>query len=181
VNIDALLSRFDGVQKMGENWRARCPACGGKSRKVSIRVVDDGKILLHCFDCSDIEAILQVIGLQASDLFPESLRPSDPIERKKLAQHMRQQADIAAWGAALEVLDFESRIVLIAAGDVINGKPINLPDMERLRLAEQRIADARRHLRPIDTRQMMKDLAWQRHPDPPKPKGEIVPFRGDAA
>src|SRR3546814_6367589 len=49
ANVDVLLARLEGVQKSGNGWRARCPGCAGRSRKLSVGVSDDGRILLHCF------------------------------------------------------------------------------------------------------------------------------------
>lgn len=36
ATAEPLLQRLEGVQKSGSGWRAKCPACGGTSRKVTI-------------------------------------------------------------------------------------------------------------------------------------------------
>ena len=66
VNPEVLLSRLDGVQKSGNGWRARCPACGGQSRKVSIAEAD-GRILVHAFCGCPADAVLAAVGLRWAD------------------------------------------------------------------------------------------------------------------
>ena len=36
ATAEPLLQRLEGLQKSGGGWRAKCPACGGASRKVTI-------------------------------------------------------------------------------------------------------------------------------------------------
>lgn len=140
VNVDILLARLEGVRRYGEGWRAKCPACGGKTRdKVSIGIGQNGGILLHCFAGCDAAEVVQAAGLQMADLFPERLAPETPAERRRNQLLARQ----AGWGAALPTLEFEARIVLIVATDVANGLIPCDDDMARLRLAMERIERAR--------------------------------------
>jgi DNA primase len=44
-----LLSRLTGLKQTAKGWVALCPAHADKSPSLSIRLADDGKILLHCF------------------------------------------------------------------------------------------------------------------------------------
>lgn len=140
VNVEILLARLEGVRRYGEGWRAKCPACGGKTRdKVSIGLGQDGRILVHCFAGCDAAAVISAAGLQLADLFPERLAPDTPEDRRRNRLLARQ----VGWGAALGVLEFEARIVLIVASDVAAGKIPSDDDMLRLQLAQARIEEAR--------------------------------------
>lgn len=137
--LDTLLQRLDGVQPTGKGYRARCPACGGKSRKLSVTEGDEGNVLLHCFGCGDAAAVLQAVGLTLADLFPTRLRPRTPEERRQARRMARQ----SQWGAALEMLDFEALVVQIAARQMLEREPLAPHDYERVVLASSRITDAR--------------------------------------
>ncbi len=140
--LHVLLDRLDGVQKSGQGWRARCPACGGKSRKVSIAEADDGRVLMHCFaGCGALE-IVQAVNLQLADLFPDRGPARTPLERRQRREAMRSHG----WAAALRVLDDESLIVLLAGCDIANGMRLVPKDHERLVSALERIHSARRIL-----------------------------------
>lgn len=138
-----LLARLDGVQASGRGWRAKCPACGGKSRKVAIHEGDDGRALVKCFaGCSALE-VVHALGLELADLFPERLRDDSPEGRRQLRRAARE----AQWGAALDVLGFEAGIVLVAGRQLHEGEPLDPADLDRLQEATERIADARAVLR----------------------------------
>lgn len=139
ANVEILLARLEGVNRYGEGWRARCPACGGKGRdKVSICVGKTGAILVKCFAGCDAAAVVEAAGLTLSDLFPERIADT-PEDRRRNRLLARQ----AGWGAALPVLEFEARIVLLVAKDVADGLIPCDSDMARLAQAVQRIEDAR--------------------------------------
>lgn len=72
ANPDILLSRLKKVKKTGSNsWIACCPAHDDKSPSMTIRSVDDGKILAYCFAGCGIEAITGAVGLNVSELMPD--------------------------------------------------------------------------------------------------------------
>lgn len=141
ATAEPLLQRLEGVQKSGNGWRARCPACGGTSRKVTI-AERDGKVLLHCFGgCKAIE-VLEAVGLAWADIMPPRHWPESPEERRRMRQAIRE----AGWASALSVLALESAIVQIAAGKVLRDEPLDWNDYCRLVKAEERIAEARNAL-----------------------------------
>lgn len=159
ANVEILLARLEQVRQYGQGWRAKCPSCGGRSRdKVSIATGGDGRILLHCFSGCSAAEVVQAAGLQLGDLFPERLAPESPEDRRRMRLLARQ----AGWGAALETLEFEARIVLIAAAELDAGKPLAEDDRARLALAMERIESARQELRPVDLRSHVRGMA-QRH------------------
>jgi hypothetical protein len=138
--VDRLLPRLEGVQKAGSCWRARCPACGGQGRKVSITVGDDGRVLLTCFSCHDTPAVLGAVGLSIADLFPRRVtHATTPEERRELAQRARE----SQWAAALGVLAPEAGVIEVAASMIERGAALTADDLARVRLAAQRIHSAR--------------------------------------
>lgn len=137
ATAEPLLQRLDGVQKAGNGWRARCPACGGTSRKVSI-AERDNRVLVHCFGCSDGDGVLAAVGLTWADLHPPRGWPQTPDERRAAQRSMRE----TAWAAALEVLPLEVSVIRLAAMHLANLEPLAVEDDERLALACARIEGA---------------------------------------
>lgn len=134
ARAEILLQRLNGVQRAGSGWRARCPACGGKSRKVAIREAD-GKVLLHCFGCGDAPAVLASVGLTWADLQPPKTWPETPAERHKARRALREMG----WSAALQTLALEATVVLLASRDLARWQPLSEDDDRRLAVAVERI------------------------------------------
>lgn len=138
ANARILLDRLDGVQVQGRGWRARCPACGGRSRKLSV-AESDNRVLAHCFGgCKAIE-VLQAVGLTWADIMPPRHWPESPEERRQARRAIRE----SGWAAALEVLSLEAAIVQLAAGKLLKDEPLEWDDYCRLVKAEERIGSAR--------------------------------------
>lgn len=139
--LEVLLSRLASVKQSGGGWRADCPNGHNKARgSLSISEAGDGRVLLHCFACSDVPGILSSLGLQLADLFPQRIRDDwNPAARKAAIEAFRR----SSWESALRVLDHEATVVLIAAGDVHEGKQLSYIDDARLMLAAHRITQAR--------------------------------------
>lgn len=72
--LEGVLSHLRGVKRNGPGFVACCPAHGDKTQSLSVREVD-GKILFNCFAGCEFKAIVEAIGLAASDMFPED-RPT---------------------------------------------------------------------------------------------------------
>lgn len=137
ATAEPLLQRLDGVQKSGNGWRARCPSCGGKSRKVAI-AERDGRVLLHCFGgCKAIE-VLEAVGLAWADIMPPRTWPESPEERRQARRAIRE----AGWAAALATLATEATIVRLASAQVARWRPLSEEDDARLALACARIDKA---------------------------------------
>jgi hypothetical protein len=82
MTADVLLSRLDRVRRTGRGrWTARCPAHNDRGPSLSIRELDDGRTLLHCFAGCDAGAIVVALGMELSDLFPA--RGSDDKRRAR--------------------------------------------------------------------------------------------------
>ncbi len=137
--IDILLPRLEGVQRSGKGYRALCPNCGGKSRKLAIAQDVNGTLLLNCFSCRDTPAILAAIGLALADLYPARIRDDTP-QGRRAAQHSFKQT---GWAAALGVLACEATVAEVATAMILRGDVLTAEDIERVRIASQRIHDAR--------------------------------------
>lgn len=138
--FERLLDRLDGVQRYGKGCRARCPACGGESRKLSLTQGDDGRVLLHCFAGCEPQSVLVAVGLSVNDLFVQRIEADmSPAQRLELREAARQ----AQWRAALDVLQIELGVVHIAARQIAAGAPLTADDLHRVGMACDRIRGAR--------------------------------------
>jgi hypothetical protein len=134
MGIENILSHLSGLKpgKGDGRWIAKCPAHEDRSPSLAIRLMDDGRILLHCFAGCAAAEIVTKLNLSWNDLFPE------PLTRTYLA---KAYAPFSALDA-LQCLVAESTIVAIAASDITLGKSLNDQDLERVATATGRIATA---------------------------------------
>jgi len=137
--VERVLQLLEGVKRSGKGWRARCPACGGKSEKLTIAEGDDGRALIHCFACSDTPAILEALGLRLSDVMPFRAWPDSPDDKRRARRAIRE----AGLYAAVGVLAREATVVQIAGAQITKGTPLDQDDTARLALAVFRIDKAR--------------------------------------
>lgn len=129
--VDRLLSCLDRVKRTGPNtWVASCPTRDDKHPSMTIRELDDGRVLLHDFGGDSPAEILASIGLTFSDLFPP--RPAD--YHGKPERRPFPAADI------LRALAFEATIVALAGRAILEGKHTEA-DQRRLLVAVGRIND----------------------------------------
>ena len=71
MTVENLLDHLEKVRQPGAGrWIARCPAHDDKGPSLSIRELEDGRVLLHCFAGCEVEAILDAVGMTFGDLFP---------------------------------------------------------------------------------------------------------------
>lgn len=134
MRADNLLSRLEKVRATGNGtWIACCPAHADKNPSLTVRELEDERVLVHCFAECSVAEILQAVGLEFDALFPEK-----PLEHAKPLRKPFPAADV------LEALSTESRIVAVAAGNVRQGVALTDADHERLFLAAARIEEGRR-------------------------------------
>lgn len=136
MTAPALLDRLDRVRQTGPaTWLAACPAHADKSPSLSIRELDDGRVLVHDFGGCSVHDVVAAIGLEMTDLFPEK-----PITHAKPERRPFPAADV------LRALANEVFIVLLVAGDLLKFADLflNQADLQRLELAVDRIATAAR-------------------------------------
>jgi DNA primase len=71
--IDRLLGSLRKVKSKGKHsWTACCPAHEDRSPSLAIRLVEDGRILLHCFGGCAVDDVLGAVGMDVGELFPET-------------------------------------------------------------------------------------------------------------
>lgn len=137
--LDVLLSRLEGVRASGHGWIARCPAHKDRSASLSLAEGRDGRALVKCFAGCEALAVVQAVGLELADLFPERIRDTSPAGRAEAHEAWRQ----SGWAAALGVLGREASVVLIAARMLAGGRALKPDDLARLLVAVERIEGAR--------------------------------------
>lgn len=131
---ETLLSRLDGVRRTRQDaWMALCPSHPDKRASLSVRELDNGQILVHCFAGCSVEEVLDAAGLIFDDLFPESQQ-----------QHEHQRPVRCAFSAtdALRAVSFEATLASIAASDMARGKHLSEEEKQRLLTAAGRISTA---------------------------------------
>ena len=94
-----LLPRLDCVTATGKGWRAICPACGGKSRKLSISESDNGTLLVHCFAGIGRSATVACAALIAEGTDPAAAIAQVRARRHPLCVESAAQRDaLLDWG-----------------------------------------------------------------------------------
>lgn len=133
--IDVALARLDGVTRAGKSFKALCPAHGDRTPSLSLKEGDGGRVLLHCFAGCSVEEIVAAIGLRVSDLFTGATGK----------QHGSKIPGVSA-RELKAAMEHELQILCIVKADQKAGRPISLSDLERTKIALNRIAMARRIL-----------------------------------
>jgi hypothetical protein len=126
--ITNILSKLKKVvTKPNDTWMACCPAHQDKSPSLSISQSNDGKILLYCFAGCSIEEITDALGIDLSQLFPDShFNRSEYYHQLKQSQYK-------------EILSNEKMIVAIAEAEVKRNQELGSKDRARHLLALSRI------------------------------------------
>jgi hypothetical protein len=137
MSAAALLDRLDRVKQTGPGrWLARCPAHEDRAPSLSIRELDDGRILLNDFGGCGTDDVLAALGLHMADLFPKRLA----------GHHSRASSSRIPARDLLEVISEETSVVAIIAADLLAKKTITDEDWQRVATAAHRIHRARDHL-----------------------------------
>ena len=132
MSADILLDRLDKVRRTGpDSWKACCPGHSDTSPSLSIRELDDGRVLLYCFAGCSAQEIVAAVGLELSSLFP----PREINHGKRVSRPFPAADCLRAVGR-------ESLIVAAAVAAVCNGKPLDQVDRDRVMLAASRIQSA---------------------------------------
>ena len=132
MTADALLSRLDQVKATGNGrWKARCPAHEDRGPSLSVRELDDGRLLVHCFAGCDVHAVLSSISLEMDALFPE-----------KTIQHGNPERRPFPAVDVLRCIGFEALVVAVAGASLLSGHPFTQTDRDRLMVAVGRIQEA---------------------------------------
>ena len=131
-----LLDRLDKVRPAGTGrWTARCPAHPDQSPSLSIKELDDQRILVHCFAGCGGSDVMAAIGLTLADLYPD-----------RLSDHLPREKDRVHWHAAKEALrsiSNDALLVAIGAENIADGVALDDADRTLLVEAAARIREAR--------------------------------------
>ena len=111
--IDRLLSLLEGVKRTGQDrWLARCPTRADKRPSMTIRELDDGRVLIHDFGGDSPAEILAALGLTFDALFPP----------RAIDHHVKGERRPFPAADILRALSFESLIVALAGRAILDGK-----------------------------------------------------------
>ena len=124
MTVDTLLSRLQKVRARGKDqWTACCPAHPDKTPSLSIRELPDGRVLVKDFGGCELTAVLDAVGLQVKDLYPEHVPGTEPDRREA-----RRGFDARV---VLESVAFETTVVLVAIGRIQRKGYLNDEEIER--------------------------------------------------
>jgi hypothetical protein len=133
VPVEKLLARLQSVRQRGDGkWFACCPAHDDGRPSLSIQETTDGTVLLHCFAGCGAGDVCAAVGLSLSDLFVQRQSNDERLP------HRRHRPQFSAKDL-LHALDHESLIIANAACNVAAGRAISAEEMERLKVARDRI------------------------------------------
>lgn len=125
-----LLGRLDAVRKTGpDRWMARCPAHPDRIPSLSVRLGEDGRLLINCLASCEFADVVHAAGLEVSDLFP----PRASVRYGRQPRLRVHPAD------ALAYLIHAARILSMVAADIRRGEPISEQDWETFDQAVRRI------------------------------------------
>lgn len=135
MDVNLLLNRLRKVKATGrDKWLACCPAHDDKNPSLSVRVAENGTILIRCWGGCGAADVIGAVGLSFSDLFPQALPPQQH-SRPRIRQPFTADD-------ALRCLASEAGVIAIAAADIVEGRKLSTVDSERIDLAMGRITDA---------------------------------------
>ena len=132
MSVDTLLQRLTKVTGRRGHWTACCPAHEDRSPSLAITETDDGRILLKCFGGCSVQAIVGAIGMDMTDLFPDT----HDTHHKPKVKNAFYATDL------LKVIEFETLVVSVAANNLANGIKLSDDDRSRLKQAQERIMEA---------------------------------------
>jgi hypothetical protein len=133
---ERFVSRLGKVRGRNGSWTAQCPAHEDKSPSLSVRETEDGRVLVHCFGGCAVHDVVGAVGMDMTDLFPPDDKRKDyPVEGKPSMRSSFYASDL------LRIASFECLVVMIAAYDMSKGRRLSDEDMERLKVAQQRIEE----------------------------------------
>jgi len=128
---EKILDRLELVSEMGPGrWMARCPAHDDHTPSLSVRELDDGRVLIHCFaECEKVD-IVSAVNMDLSDLFPDKPGSNKPLSKPFPV------ADI------LRCLSNEVTVLMLFASDLAKDGNLNSETKARLLQSAARFQSA---------------------------------------
>jgi hypothetical protein len=126
---DCVLGALTGVRRSGpDRWSAVCPAHADRRPSLSVRELDDGRVLLHCFGGCAVDEVVTRLGLTLADLYPADRPGRSPGSGAPPERRPWSAADL------LRLAAFESTVVAVGLCDAMVGRRV---DFDRLLLAAE--------------------------------------------
>lgn len=142
MSVAKLIDRLQRVKQAGHGrWLACCPAHNDRSPSLSIRELDDGRILMHDFGGCEVGSVLAALDLEMRDLYPKPLNGGGAG-----GGYPRSHTRIPAIDL-LQVISEEVSVVVIVANDILEKRSISAIDWSILARAAARIGKALDHAR----------------------------------
>jgi len=128
IDIDDFVSRLHKVKRTGNGrYIACCPAHDDKSPSLAVSIADNGTLLIKCFGgCGAID-VISAMGLEWSDILPDS---SPDIKPKKNVIYATE---------GLLLIQSELRATLLVMSKILNKKDLIASDYMTVRNAMNRI------------------------------------------
>ena len=128
-SAERLLSRLTAKRMGPGRWICKCPGHEDRTASLSVREIDDGRLLIHCFAECNPNDVLSAVGLTMNDLFPERLTGTSGKPEKRPFS----APDV------LRAISFEAQIVAIVAIDLSKTHAVSNEIKDRVTLAAARI------------------------------------------
>ena len=136
--IGDLLNKLEKVKGSKGRWVACCPAHVDRSPSLAITETDDGRILLKCFAGCSAQQVVEAVGMDLTDLFPND----NNLDRLK-ANHINKPVRRPFYASdLLKIIQFEALLTSVAAFDLSQGRQVSEVDRKRLKTAVSRINEA---------------------------------------
>jgi hypothetical protein len=120
--MHSILSHFNKVRATSKSgsYNCLCPAHDDSSASLSIKICEDGRVLIHCFAGCDIQNILGAVGLSLDDIVPQRIDLLKPIGK--------------AYNpfAILKNMKDEALFVYMCASHIEQGEKLETSDKQKL-------------------------------------------------
>lgn len=129
--IAKVLDRVENPKQSGtRRWMCKCPAHEDRGPSLSIRELEDGRVLIHCFAGCGAGEVLAKIGLRMSDLFDQPI-----------AHHLPPIRGGFSARELLELNAHEATVVALLACDA-QSRSLTADETQRLVQAAARLGKA---------------------------------------
>lgn len=144
--VEIVLDRLDRVKSTGPGtWAASCPTAahkqGDRSRGLSVREGDDGRVLIHCFAGCVAADVVGAIGLELVELFPRHAIDYPEFPPKKNGFFSQPRPKRIPRRDLLEGIERNLRVCSLAFADLSNGKPFSVDDAAAISRCAGHLAD----------------------------------------
>lgn len=123
-NLEVLLSRLDKVEKLSPGahqarYKACCPAHADKNPSLSVTLAQSGAILIKCWSGCSAHDVVNAVGMEMTQLFPDTNRHHSPPVRRAFS------ADQAA-----KVIAEDSMILATTIAKIRNGERVTQEEID---------------------------------------------------